>query len=472
MKTQANHLFNIKNFSKYLTSKDILACRIGIEREGLRVNNDSSLALTPHPKTFGNKLQNPFITTDFSESQVEIVTSPLQGPDEVYRMLSDLTGIVQLAMNSDELFWPQSIPGLVPDDEKIPIARYEGGEEAEHAMEYRRGLVRTYGAKKQLISGIHFNYSFDPNTLEKLRMQLLPEGDPILFKNAVYLKVIRNYLRYRWLIIYLTGASVGAEKDFTPCLANLSEKDGKGALYSKSCVSLRNSDCGYKNPKPLFPNYNSVDAYISDLRRFISEGYLSEAKELYAQIRMKAENPKHLLESLGQDGIQYVEIRTLDLNPFSRCGISKNDISFLQIFMIWLLLKEESDYPDWQPEGLSNEEKTASHGSDPELMLTRDGRSIKLRDWADEIISEIDKCNHILKLSKEDEINKIKRRIAEPQNTYFNRLRFLIKKHGYIDSQLILARQYKNENLAFAKDLFEKNDQEVINLINTALPQR
>ena len=108
-----NDLYNL-NVLKELSPEDIFEGGIGIEREGLRVNHNGELALTPHPQFFEPKLTNPYITTDFSESQIEIVTPTGASPEETYNMLSALTTAVHKNLREGELYWPQSVPGIVP----------------------------------------------------------------------------------------------------------------------------------------------------------------------------------------------------------------------------------------------------------------------------------------------------------------------------------------------------------------------
>ena len=437
-----NDLYNL-NVLKALTPDDILAGGIGIEREGLRVMRNGELALTPHPEIFEPKLTNPFITTDFSESQIEIVTPTGASPTETYNMLSALTTAVHHHLREGELYWPQSVPGIVPDDTIIPIADYGEGEDAKKAMAYREGLAKRYGKKKQLISGIHFNFSFSDDTLKKLWEPHRGEMDFKDYKDGVYLKIVRNYLRYRWFVIYLMSASVGADDSFTAtCLSSLSRADGHGASYWQYGVSLRNSDCGYKNINPLFPRYDSVAHFTSDIRAYIKGGLLSEAKELYTQIRMKSKDVANLLDSLEQDGIQYVEMRTIDLNPFDPCGIAENDIAFMRLLMVYLFITPETPYDNWQIEGLTNENSVSTRGLDPGLGLQRDGVSINFFSWAKQIIRELQFINRELNLGCADIIKEAACRIDYPNRTYAHRLMDLIANKGYINSHLELAEAY------------------------------
>ena len=348
---------NFKSLTKIPTN-EILEGSFGIEWESLRANGDGELSLTPHPEIFGDKFTNPLITTDFSESQIEIITPAFDTIDEAFSTFSLLSDLVNSSLPEDEYLWFQSIPCILPYWDKIPIAQYS--EEGEASQKYREELAKKYGVKKQMISGVHFNFSFSDNFLRKLHYLEDPELPFQEFKNKVYLKIARNYLRYCWLIIYLTGCSIGSHKTFSnECIHLMDAKDEYGSYYSTRGPSFRNASCGYKNLKDLYPSYSSVESFTQDIQKFINDGDLSEAKELYTQIRLKPKNPKDMLNSLNQDGIEYIEIRTLDINPFYKCGLVLHDMTFLHLFLIYMYIKEESDYPLWQEEAKINEENVA-----------------------------------------------------------------------------------------------------------------
>ncbi|MEG0378591.1 MAG: bifunctional glutamate--cysteine ligase GshA/glutathione synthetase GshB, partial [Eubacterium sp.] len=262
---------NLKILKNTFTKNELLTGDFGLEREGLRVTEDGKLARTKHPAIFGNKLKNPYITTDFSESQVEVVTPAYDTVQKTYAVLEGLCDIVNNEIGN-EFFWPQSMPCDIPEDEDIPIAIYEDEPQAEECMAYRQGLIDRYGGKKQLISGIHFNFSFTENFIDKLHQASAPEMSHKDFKDSVYLKLVRNYLRYRWLIIYLMGCSVGLHKSYIPECVSLLEPVGRDSYLCKTGPSFRNSACGYKNKIALFPSYASVKDYTQDVRTFVDKG--------------------------------------------------------------------------------------------------------------------------------------------------------------------------------------------------------
>ncbi len=432
---------NLANLSK-LSSNEILEGSFGIEWESLRAKDDGKLSLTPHPAVFGDKLTNPLITTDFSESQIEIITPTFDTIDDAFENFSLLSDMVNASLPQDEYLWFQSIPCILPYWDQIPIAQYSG--EGESSQKYREDLARRYGVKKQMISGVHFNFSFSEKFLKKLYSL---ENDDLSFKNFkddIYLKIARNYLRYCWLIIYLTGCSIGSHKTFSnDCIHLMDAKDNYGSYYSTRGPSFRNASCGYKNLKDLYPSYNSVNEFVGDINSFIDNGDLSEAKELYTQIRLKPKNPKDLLNSLKDSGIEYIEIRTLDINPFYQCGIVNRDMKFLHLFLIYMLVKDESDYLAWQNEAKINEERTAESGYVDSMRLSRDGCEVTLKDWAHEIINEMyDMCDE-LGIDGFDTLNLMMNRVLNPDFTYGKMLLSLIEQHGYINTHIMLSKNNK-----------------------------
>ena len=469
-------IFNLSQLHKYLSSEDLRRGEFGIEWEGLRVHNDGRLSLTPHPEIFGNKLTNPYITTDFSESQIEIITPTFDTIDEAFNFFSFMADLVNSSLDDDEYLWFQSLPCILPESSKIPIAKYKGRELAEESMEYRKGLAKKYGLRKQLISGIHFNFSFKEEMIQKLYENIIVKGDikdfgddSVLnenisykdFKDNLYLKITRNYIRYVWFIIYLTGCSVAAHNTFTPECTDLMDKsDNRGSFYSENGPSFRNASCGYKNLEHLYPNYNSVNEFTDSVRSFIEEGKLSQAKELYTQIRLKPKDPREVLNSLDEDGIKYVEIRTLDINPFYKCGLIKKDMDFLHLFLIYLLIAEESDYENWQEEAIYNEEKTAEFAYDPNMKLIKDGEEIGLEHWALSILDEMDVMYKTLGIGNHSILSSMRRRIVDSNLTYGKRLAKLVKEEGYIESQIKLSRNNKltSKYLVENTDLLEENE--------------
>lgn len=456
-----------KNLLK-LSSDEILAGSFGIEWESLRAKEDGKLSLTPHPAIFGDKLTNPVITTDFSESQIEIITPTFDTIDEAYDTFSLLADLVNSSLPDDEYLWFQSIPCILPYWDRIPIAQYS--EDGVDNQKYREDLAKKYGVKKQMISGVHFNFSFSDNFLKKLYSLEKSNVGFKEFKNDIYLKIARNYLRYCWLIIYLTGCSIGSHQTFShDCIHLMDARDNFGSYYSTRGPSFRNASCGYKNLKELYPSYDSVEEFVTDINRYIEEGDLSEAKELYTQIRLKPKNPNDLLNSLNDDGIEYIEIRTLDINPFYKCGLVKKDMAFLHLFLIYMLIKDESDYEFWQKEAKMNEEYAAERAYDDSMRLLEDGKEVSIGEWASEILDEMYAMCDALDINEFDTLNLMYERVSNPDSTYGKKLLRLIRKRGYINAHMELSKNNKQISIENLKNMDICSDSEFRKYFNVAL---
>lgn len=461
---------NLLNVSK-LSADEILAGSFGIEWECLRAKEDGKLSLSPHPKVFGDKLTNPVVTTDFSESQIEIITPTFDSIEKAFDNFSLLSDIVNASLPEDEYLWFQSIPCILPYWDQIPIAKYS--EDGQLSQKYREDLAKKYGVKKQMISGVHFNFSFSDDFLNKLYDIEGSELSFKEFKNNVYLKIARNYLRYCWLIIYLTGCSIGSHRTFSnDCIHLMDEKDDYGSFYSTRGPSFRNASCGYKNLKELYPSYDSLQEFVNDINKFIDEGDLSEAKELYTQIRLKPKNPSNLLNSLEEDGIEYIEIRTLDINPFYKCGLVMHDMKFLHLFLIYMLVKDESDYKDWQKEAKYNEEATAESAYTKSMRLIKDGEEITLKSWASDIINEMYGMCEVLGIDAAYTLSLMLNRISNQDLTYGKRLLELIKENGYINTHVELSKNNKKISIDSIKNADQDYVDELKKYSNIALVGR
>ncbi|PQE90949.1 bifunctional glutamate--cysteine ligase GshA/glutathione synthetase GshB [Enterococcus faecium] len=433
----------LENIKRLFSPKELLKGNFGIEREGLRCDESGNLSMKNHPKVFGDKLSNPYITTDFSESQMELITPTFKSTEETYKFLSALYDIVAMEIE-DEYLWPQSMPCIIPEDNKIPIARFYDNKLGKTASEYREKLLQKYGGKKQLLSGIHYNFSFNEKFIKKLYENSDKALDYKHFKNKIYLKVSRNYLRYRWLLIYLLGGTGTVHETYIEDCVRQLEEVGEGGFSNEGALSYRNSECGYTNEHELFPSYNSVEEYVESLNRFIKEGLIESPRELYSQIRLKAKGNYSLMDSLIEDGISYLEYRSIDINPFDKAGISLEDLEFINIFNLFLLIENESNYERWQEDALENQNIIARYGQN-KVTLKKDGNPIDKEEWGIEILEKIKKINEELNLEKEDILNKMIEKIKDYKLTYAYKIIEKVKEEGYVEAHLNLAKSYKED---------------------------
>lgn len=362
----------------------------GLERECIRVDRNGVLSHYPHPECFGNKLKKKRITTDFSESQIEMITPVFSDVDTMYSYADGLYDFVAASLE-DEYLWCQSMPCIIDGD--IPVAVY-AGDKGREATEYREMLVDRYGGEKQLISGIHFNFSLDDGLLRQLYEDFGKSVSYRLFVDEVYLKLVRNYIRYGFLITYLCGCSNVCHKTFDKrCVDSLEQVDDN-TFCTREGVSLRNSKWGYRNLDDLFPSYKSAKEYVDSVYGFISEGKISYAKEYYSSIRLKGSVPD--IRCLKESGIQYVELRTIDINPFDKVGVDVRDLKFTHLFLLLMLALEENCYKDYQKDGQDAKELVSLYGLNRDISIC--GNKISASEVARELIEKVAELNKALGL--------------------------------------------------------------------------
>jgi len=386
----------------------------GIEKESLRIDPDGHIAQTPHPYGLGSPLTHPSITTDFSEALLEFITPVFHSPEESLSFLSDLHTFMFTQLDREELIWTSSMPCVLDDDDLIPLAQYGTSNVGKLKTLYRMGLSYRYGRAMQTISGIHFNFSL-PDSFWTLYKDLVGTDISLRdFKTEQYFNLIRNFRRYSWLLLYLFGASPAVCKSFLRDRPNHGlEAYDQGTLYQPYGTCLRMGDLGYTSnaQADLTISYNNLDEYAHDLTSAIKTPYAPYTKfapengefkqlndsilqienEFYSTIRPKREAPsgKRPVNVLKEDGVEYIEVRCLDLNPFLPVGIDEEQIQFLNSFLLFCLLRsspssEEAEYREIE----GNLKTVINRGREPGLELVEKGRSIPLLDWATEILEE------------------------------------------------------------------------------------
>lgn len=395
---------------------DITGIRRGIERETLRIKPDGTLSQQDHPPALGSALTHPLITTDFSESLLEFITP---ATTSIETTLAQLTDIHRFAMRQlgDERLGAGSMPCYIAHQDEIRLAYYGESNIGKMKTLYRQGLKNRYGSMMQAISGVHFNFSI-PEAFWQHYQQMLGDTQPLQeFISAQYLHLIRNYKRYVWLIVYLFGASPAMCKSFLQGRQSKYSFQtlGSGTLYLPYATSLRMSDLGYTNSaqSSLAITYNNLPEYIRGLHQAITtpsaeyqaigQGNAGEHQQLNSNI-LQIENefystirPKRTIKSgerptcaLAKRGVEYIEVRALDVNPFSAVGITAEQMRFLDLFLLYCLL-EESPEQDAQAQAVTerNLKKVVTDGRRLNLELDQDGQPRLMQDWAEEIFAEL-----------------------------------------------------------------------------------
>ena len=388
----------ISSFNERLhaLSQEVLThLRRGIEKESLRVRPDGALATTPHPALLGSALTHPLVTTDFSESQLELITGVHANAEACLRELVEIHQIVYRAIG-DELLWCSSMPCRLPAEDEIPLGLYGSSNVGRAKHVYRMGLSHRYGRRMQTISGIHYNFSL-----------------PGELANDDYFALIRNFRRHSWLLLYLFGASPAVCSTFVAGRDHKLERLSDDTLHLPYATSLRMGRLGYQSDaqSSLAVSYNSLESYAASLHGAMTKPYapyeaigvrdggsyrqlattlLQMENEFYGTIRPKrrirpGERPLH---ALRERGVEYVEVRLMDLDPFEPVGIDTATMRLLDVYLLYCLL---SPSPPDTPQELSaiirNKQLVAARGREPGLLLTRGTDEVTLAEWGAEVLA-------------------------------------------------------------------------------------
>ena len=396
----------------------------GIEKESLRVEPSGRMATTPHPSTLGSALTHPSITTDYSEALLEFITAPSASIDDVLNELEEIHSYTYQHIG-DELLWVSSMPCQLGDDSSIPVGQYGSSNNGQMKTVYRLGLGHRYGRLMQTIAGIHYNFSV-PEELW-LQLQALENNQQLLkdFKTEGYFALIRNFRRYFWLLLYLLGAAPavcasfvrGREHDLVPI------GDDSHSLHLPYATSLRMGDLGYQSDaqSSLVVCYNDIGQYSRTLKGALETPYqpyeeigLKDAQGNYLQLTtnlLQIENefyspirPKRTaapdetpLEALENHGVEYIEVRCVDLNPLLANGIDRQTSQFLDTFLLFCLLKDSPRTNSVEYHQITeNQRRTVARGRDPELQLVDGDKQRNLVDWGLSLMAELQPIAEIL----------------------------------------------------------------------------
>jgi glutamate--cysteine ligase len=407
--------------------------KIGLEKESLRVSIEGGISQEAYPEAWGSALTNPQITTDFSEALAELITPPCDSVTEVVQSLDDIQRFVYRQLDG-EILWATSMPCVVAGETDIPLARYGSSNAAQMKTAYRRGLGLRYGRAMQVIAGVHFNYSY-ADDFWRCYQKLLNNSDEYQpFVSEQYMGLVRNLLRFGWLVPYLFGASPSVCKSFLNGKRTLLQEFNRNTYYEPFATSLRLGDIGYQNNKEelagIKANYDSLQDYIASMRCAINTPFagfedigvkvdgkyqqlntniLQIENEYYSSVRPKQivqgdEKPSTALE---RRGIAYVELRSLDVNAYDPHGINLEQLYFLEVFMLFCLLQPSPALSRDEVDAIDENMVLVAHkGREPGLDLQRcNGEQgvtkISLQDWATELCNKmkgvavlLDNANH------------------------------------------------------------------------------
>jgi glutamate--cysteine ligase len=439
----------------------------GIEKESLRVRPDGSLAVTPHPAALGSALTHANITTDFSESQLELITGVNTTAQACIDELTQIHQVVYRAIG-DEMLWCASMPCGLPEEAAIPLGRYGTSNVGRLKTVYRMGLSYRYGRRMQTISGIHYNFS-------------LPDAR----SSDEYFALIRNFRRNSWLLLYLFGASPAVCSTFVEGRPHRLQRLSDDTLYLPYATSLRMGRLGYQSDaqSSLAVSYNCLDSYAASLQDALTNSYpayeaiglrdgddyrqlattlLQIENEFYGTIRPKrvihpGERPLH---ALRERGVEYVEVRLMDLDPFEPVGIDAATERLLDVFLLHALLSASPlDTPAEIAEINHNKQRAAERGREPGVTLTREGREVPLTEWAAELLAQCQPFAAMLDDANggrlhADVLDEAVRRLHEPARTPSARvLEAMAHDHGNSYTRFVLAQSRRHRDAILALPL-------------------
>jgi len=438
----------------------------GIERETLRVDAAGQLARTRHPAALGSALTHPQITTDYAETLLEFIT-PAQA--DIATTIASLDSIHRYAYSKlgDELLWSQSMPCALPAEEDIEIAWYGTSNLGTLKHVYRRGLALRYGKAMQCIAGIHYNYSLDERlwrVLAEDQAAQQPAAKRLsakAYQSEAYLATIRNFRRYSWLLMYLFGASPALSAGFLRGRPHQLEQLSEDTLYLPYATSLRMSDLGYQNDAQsgLRPHENCLDSYVAALTRAVNQPYQPYAElgtkrdgewiqlstnvlqienEYYATIRPKRviQTGERPIQALCARGVQYIEVRCMDVDPFEPVGISVAAGRLLDAFLLFCALEDSPAItPEEGARHTANFARTVKEGRRPGLLLEHDNGPVSLKQWGEELLERIRPAAELLDslrgdTAHADTLRAQAAKLADPSLTPSAQVLVALREHG------------------------------------------
>lgn len=406
----------------------------GLEKESLRVGMDGFLAQTVHPFP-----DNPNMERDFCENQTEFITDVWDSLEAAWNQLRELqqqaVRLLKKQDSGEELLWPFSNPPYLRNAGEIPIAMYQG--EQQEKTEYRKYLAQKYGKKKMLYSGIHFNFSFPEEMFHNL-VELGIFSTSQECKNHIYLDLAKKVMKYDWLLVYLMAASPVMDGSFQ-------DEKKLGRDVTPEFASYRCGERGYWNTFVPVLDYRNLEAYAQSIQKYVAEGKLREAKELYYPVRVKPLG-ENSLENLRQTGIDHIELRMLDLNPLSPVGIDKRDLDFLQMFLFYLTVKKEIAFPEQeQKQAIRNAKKAAEYEDESVWIETEEHTSVPLKGLALSFLTDMERYYMDLgEWSGVEIIQFQKTKILCPQKRYAVQVQSQYG-HNFVRRGISLAQKYQKE---------------------------
>jgi len=430
-------------------AESLRGIRRGLEKETLRITPKGRLAQTPHPASLGSALTHPHITTDFSEALLEFITPPCASISEMLDWLDEIHRFsAGKLISQNELLWLSSMPCVIEGDSSIPIAQYGSSNIAKMKHIYRVGLGYRYGRSMQTIAGIHYNFSLSDDFWSVLQ-RIENRHDALQnYKTEKYFSLIRNFRRYFWLLLYLFGAAPALCPTFVKNRQHSLQKFQEKTLYHPYATSLRMGNLGYQSQAQaeLIVDYNSLESYIKTLLpglttshpdyekigtqvngeyRQLNTHLLQIENEFYSTIRPKrtVDYGEAPIRALKERGVEYVEVRSIDVNPFDPLGIDAAQAYFVEAFLLFCLLEPSPPSSAVEYKQIAeNQRRVVSEGRDPQLEVYCHDQKINLRTCGRQLLNSIKLCADLLSQATGDKayiasISPQYEKISDPQKT-------------------------------------------------------
>lgn len=471
----------LQALSKYCINKQdssALTFHRGIEREALRVNNkDGRISQKPHPSSLGSALTHKSVTTDYSEALLEFITGVHPSVESALKELGDIHLFVSKELNKeDECLWPASMPGLIKGDADVPIAEYGTSNSGKLKHAYRQGLSYRYGRVMQCIAGMHYNFSFDEDFWTFLK-NFKDENQTSYtdLQSESYFALIRNFRRSSWLLPLLFGASPAIDKSFFPDGHEKLTEISSDTLIASNATSLRMSDLGYSNDAQadLYVCYNEVSTYIQTIRNAIQTPYTEYEKigvkvdgkyrqlntnilqienEYYSDIRPKrvTQSGEHPSAALRDKGVEYIEVRIMDLDPFSSIGMNEETLYFLDTYLVYCMLRGDEKFTSEECEALRLlQQETVTQGRDLEKTIRFLEGPASIKNQANGLLDEIKHVANTLSeltgnqtyiSAVQKQVDKLTQRNQLPSDKVAN---LSVQEGSYAKAMLTLAKEHQ-----------------------------
>lgn len=465
-----------EKFIDLVSKKELLeGLNVGIERECLRTDLNGKMSQKFHPEKLGRKLTHPFITTDYSEALLEFITPVFSKKFDSLDFLKDFHSYVYSKLD-DELMWPASMPSWIPSDKDIAVANFGQSNSGKLKELYRIGLGYRYGKSMQSIAGVHFNFSLADELVSKLRNASNDNLSEKEFRNDLYFSLIRNFRRYSWLLVYLFGASPVADESFLEGKEHSFKELGPKSYGLPYATSLRMGGFGYTSDaqKEIAVCFNKLETYIKSLERARLTSYPEYEKiglkaddgtfkqlnvnllqidnEYYSHIRPKfpAKSGQSALQALWENGIEYIEVRILDVDPMACAGLSEQTYSFLKSFLLFCLFKDSPRISSNECERINeNISRVVIEGRLPGLKLKiNETEEVPLKDYGNTILDEIALVAKSLGDDYLENVLKQKEKIEDPTLTPSAKILESIKNKSFKDVMTDLAKKHKEKLLS------------------------